>query len=239
MSIPLVAIPKTPDAVAGLAQRVRLRAERETTRVDLDGICKASSIDVEVRAMENTTIESLLIPSMSGGFSVIVREQAIRGYSTSNTAHRLRFRVAHEIAHSLFYDDGFPPRRAIRHSPEEELFCDEFARALLVPQERVMDVRDASRIFALRDELDVSLQLVAHAVCRHSNVRGIRAFRRTGRENWKCVWTVGANFPCKAELLEQSWQTPEQPWRQSEGFGCATAMRKGAIMLGVWEAPDS
>lgn len=44
----------------------------------------------------------------------------------------LNFRLAHELGHVFFYDQGTPPRRLTRESDEEELFCDAFAAALLL-----------------------------------------------------------------------------------------------------------
>lgn len=68
-----------------------------------------------------STIQSLLVPRLGGGFSIVLN--ADHNLTDSKT-HWL---MAHEFAHSLFYYGQTPPRRIIPHSPQEEDFCDAFA----------------------------------------------------------------------------------------------------------------
>jgi hypothetical protein len=78
---------------------------------------------VRVRDMAEagTTIRSLLVPLLSGGFSIVVNGEH------QPTESRILWLVAHEFAHSLFYTGQAPPRRIITHTPQEEDFCDRFA----------------------------------------------------------------------------------------------------------------
>ncbi|MFC5492277.1 hypothetical protein [Nocardioides caricicola] len=72
----------------------------------------------------DSTVESLLVPLLGGGFSVVVNAQR------SPSPARALWLTAHEIGHSFFYVPGTPPRRIIAVTPEEERFCDEFADRL-------------------------------------------------------------------------------------------------------------
>lgn len=80
---------------------------------------------------ESSTIESLLMPLMQGGFAIKLNKNRL----PTDTEARLRreaFLTGHEIAHSFFYRDqpGRLPRRITgKHDLEaEEAFCDEFGR---------------------------------------------------------------------------------------------------------------
>ena len=46
----------------------------------------------------------------------------------------VRFRLAHELAHSLFYRSGRPPTRRTRPDALEEDFCDQVAALILVDE---------------------------------------------------------------------------------------------------------
>ena len=83
---------------------------------------------------EASTIESLLVPLRTGGFSIVINSRQPR-----SEPEKL-WLAAHEIAHSFFYVPGSPPRRIVRCTPAEERFCDAFADALLdsdVPSARL------------------------------------------------------------------------------------------------------
>lgn len=68
-----------------------------------------------------------LIPDIEHPFTVLC-ERA----QPSDRADCVRFRVAHELAHTMFYDWSLcPPRQVRRGCVMEERFCDTFAAALL------------------------------------------------------------------------------------------------------------
>jgi hypothetical protein len=106
---------------------------------------------VELRTLRapDGGLQACLIPSEQGGFVVWVddrpspsevaagEEAEERGQSSP----LVRFRLAHELAHTLFYEAGSPPTRRTQPSPDEEAFCDDFAALLLV--ERPDDARRA------------------------------------------------------------------------------------------------
>jgi hypothetical protein len=88
--------------------------------------------------------DALLIPTSEGGFRVVVDPRlSARQYWWAPTNPQaalltsvVAFRTAHEIGHTFFYDRGRPPRRRIPVTLEEEDFCDRFAAAMLVRDDR-------------------------------------------------------------------------------------------------------
>jgi hypothetical protein len=80
---------------------------------------------------EKSTVESLLIPLRTGGFSVVLNPLRLPDDADERTRHEA-FLLGHEIAHSFFYTDepGVLPHRISGQlaTPEEESFCDEFGR---------------------------------------------------------------------------------------------------------------
>ena len=87
---------------------------------------------------------------------------------------RQRFTLAHELGHHFIF--GIAKDQGRRYSPEEEIRCDRFAAALLMPKkafvEAYNDQQLSSRVTAVRslaDRFDVSLQ----ATIRRLNELGI------------------------------------------------------------------
>src|SRR5260221_7349902 len=69
--------------------------------------------------------EALLIPTAGGTFTIVVRRD---DYQQRVNRQRSRFRIAHEIGHSFFYDRSLrPPKKLTDDSKNEERFCDKFA----------------------------------------------------------------------------------------------------------------
>jgi hypothetical protein len=89
--------------------------------------------------------------------------------------HRMRFVIAHELAHTLFYWKGQRgPERLAGDSEEQELFCDSLASALLVPPRAAANrpLRPES-VIALHKDFDVSVEVAARALMQaHSDGAG-------------------------------------------------------------------
>jgi hypothetical protein len=86
----------------------------------------AWSLGVRIVRVPDLTGEACIIPA-KGGFQVLV--------TTSLRQARFRLSVAHELAHTLFYDrDSDPPRRLFPTSDREEHFCFDVARRVLAPE---------------------------------------------------------------------------------------------------------
>ncbi len=117
--------------------------------------------------------EALLIPLDGDRFSICVDPTPSGGWARIKPRlrrelrrQRHRFRVAHEIAHTLFYDRGGErPRRRFPGSDQEEAFCDEFARSLLVPRAVARKCGlTPSAVFSLHSSYDVSVEVAARAI---------------------------------------------------------------------------
>jgi hypothetical protein len=108
---------------------------------------------VEYKFREPLASEGVITPLPTGGFSVSV--------ARSERSNRARYTLAHEIAHTFFYDLRHePPKRItpydsrqtasheVRSATElEELFCDAFAAELLLPlDEAKLELAKCSRI---------------------------------------------------------------------------------------------
>jgi hypothetical protein len=111
--------------------------------------------------------EALLIPVASNHFRIIVDPTPRSGWGQRHAEQkavhrqRVRFRVAHELGHTLFYR-RFPtqvPSRARERSQPEEDFCDRFARALLVPDSVLRDCREPEHLVDVQQAYDVSLEV--------------------------------------------------------------------------------
>jgi hypothetical protein len=119
--------------------------------------------------------EALMFPGVDGLLHIRVDARPKAGWGTEcaelrteTRRHRLRFRVAHEVAHSFFYlRTGDVARRQRSSSPGEERFCDLFASALLVPPAAVLrrPARAAS-VIALHEHYDVSVEVAARALAQ-------------------------------------------------------------------------
>ena len=101
-------------------------------RLQIDG--KATSVDALIHSfgwtvrMERLGAASnghraMLLPLLTGGFVIVVDPEVWPGDQRSWMAEQ-RFRLAHELAHTLFYAPGEPPRRLTAGSLDEETFCD-------------------------------------------------------------------------------------------------------------------
>jgi hypothetical protein len=85
----------------------------------------AESLGAEITRIRDLEGGARLIP-LRGGFQVLVSETL--------ESNRARVAIAHELAHTLFYDrQTEAPKRLIAPSNAEEHFCADLARRLLAP----------------------------------------------------------------------------------------------------------
>lgn len=203
----LVAVPGKETAVE-IAEEVRKAvfgaASATQVACDLHEVCRHGGflprrVD---RAFSDTSHDALLIPRADGQFSIVVDPipKAETSLSVDIIRHRNRFRIAHEIGHSFFYDRSFsPPRRLTRPSAEEEEFCDEFASALLVPRHVAkVQTADPRSIFELQKLHDVSVEVAARSVARVSpdiTIVGLlwKSHPSTG-PGMRVVWSAGPRY---------------------------------------------
>ena len=94
----------------------------------LDKLLAHSSIilDREDFDPEVAETDTLLVPR-KGGFTVVFSSRV------TLSSQEIRYRIAHEIGHTLFYERGGKDDVPYRHSPpgaDEEEFCNRFANML-------------------------------------------------------------------------------------------------------------
>ncbi len=149
--------------------------------------------------------QALLIPLAEDGFRIPVDPTPHRGWDDVEGPlrkplyrQRRRFLVAHELAHSLFYERmaGQRPNRATPLSETEERFCDEFACWLLLPR-AALEGRpsSASAIFDLHRDFDVSVEVAA------------RALTGANPELWAAIVV----FDRALDLWQLQWMSPAPP----------------------------
>lgn len=132
--------------------------------------CQNAAIDT-VKSLQSG---ANLLP-VPGGFRVLISEDL--------PASRFRTAVAHELAHTLFYDCSFKtPQRLITASQAEEHFCFDVARQLLAPlwmleAMGITQLTDAGEIFrALVGQLKLSRPIAARVMLSdHKLVHGVAA----------------------------------------------------------------
>jgi hypothetical protein len=142
--------------------------------VDLQRVCRAGRFRVIERDLGGGAggAQAMLLPKAGNRFHIWVDPTPPGGWDRIEPAlrqdlhrHRLRFRVAHEIAHAFFYRrQGGQPTRVLGDSAEQERFADEFARALLVPAALASAVAPTpGGVLDLQARCDVSLEVAARA----------------------------------------------------------------------------
>jgi hypothetical protein len=170
-------VPDLPDAHR-LARDVREAVQGHDPCgpvADLREICRAGRFRVFERELSGRQagIEAALLPQARNRFHIWVDPTPPGGWDKIDPGlrpvvrrHRLRFRVAHEIAHSFFYRrDGGEPSRLALDSPEQEEFADAFASALLLPPSVAKATAPlAESVVRLHERYDVSLQVAVRAV---------------------------------------------------------------------------
>lgn len=145
--------------------------------------------------------EAMLLPHERGGFWVLVDPRPSGGWKAvgperqASLRRRLRFRVLHEVAHTLFYDveDGRTPRRRAPVTEAEELFCDRLAAALLLPPSivRASPAR-AAAAYDLSQRFDVSTHLVARSFADyHPGVCSV-SLLLTSQDGPRIQWSTDA-----------------------------------------------
>jgi hypothetical protein len=102
--------------------------DREPGFADPEKLAEALGIPIRLVSLAAAQggLEAVLLPDFDTRF-VILCDPWVEGRDTQ----RVAFRIAHELAHTLFYDwDQRPPCRLRVSTRAEEDFCDEFAGAL-------------------------------------------------------------------------------------------------------------
>jgi hypothetical protein len=141
-----------------------------TARLDLESICDRLEIEVAKLSLGASKggAQGFLIPKAEGGFKIAIDPEPRQGWRGIRSEirdklerHRMRFLVCHELAHSVFYEKGpVGPRRLVHGSEQQEAFCDELARALLVPRDAAAALPfHPQSVLTLQHQFDVSMEI--------------------------------------------------------------------------------
>lgn len=187
-----------PEEVARIAERARRSwGVSSSSRLDIPRVCERLGIEVSVMAMDvpDGGAQGFLIPTTEGRFRIEVDPEPVGGWQSVTpklrrtlARHRQRFLVAHELAHTLFYTVGSAaPERLVLDSEQQEAFCDDLARALLVPPP-VADQTPFTPegVIALQRRFDVSMEVALRsAVTTHNGNAWLLLLRSDGlRVQW-------------------------------------------------------
>lgn len=184
---------------------------------DIAEVCRLGGFRLRERPLGGARggLEAVIAPVPEDRFEIHVDPEPLGGWTAVPHAmrdtlrrQRLRFRVAHEIAHSFFYvRDGSVPKRSLGNSRRQEEFCDRFAAEFLLPGKVVAATKhSASALVELSRRYDVSLQVV------------VRSFAAQWPE------AMVALLVAKPGALERQWAAGDQHlppgwWRQADGHG--------------------
>jgi hypothetical protein len=172
------------DAVPSLATAEQLASTvrdavctSPNSRQDLATLLAAGRFELEIGPLgaRGGGIEAALAPRSDNRFALFVDPEPRDGWASVAPSrceelarHRLRFRLAHEVGHSFFYDRTRQrPYRLARDSAEQERWCDRFASALLLPPSVVATAHATPQaLLRLQRHFDVSVEVAARALAR-------------------------------------------------------------------------
>jgi len=227
-----------------LAERLRNELGYVEGVLDVHAAAANLGCDVEAGALlQESGVEAELRPHPSADrFLVRVDPTPARGWTgtpdqmkTAVARQRFRFRVCHELGHALHFDrrrNGEGPARTTPWRSSEEVWCDEFARAFLVPPTAVKELApEAGTVFELQRRFDVSLEVATRALV-------------TGHPHCEAaLWFWPPDGLPKPEWLIRQWSTADaeislRPWlrsnllaqalEQGEAKGSTAALRHRA-----------
>ena len=158
--------------------------------LDLDAVCRHLGVEIAERPLGAASggAQGFLVPRHRGGFRAEVDPEPRCGWSLVSPSaravlrrHRWRFLVCHELAHTVFYEDGpGAPQRMVPGSERQEAFCDELARALLVPRGAAASLPLCPEsVLGLQHRYDVSMEIAFRSlVAAHGGAVGWLLLKR-------------------------------------------------------------
>jgi hypothetical protein len=256
-------IRRAADLALEVRQVVFGQHKGEMVRCNLEALCERGAFRVRtISSARRGSHQALLIPEFDGSFTILVDpnppERLLDENAMSVRRHRVRFRVAHEIGHSFFYNRlARPPVRLVKPSQEEEQFCNAFAFALLVPPAALAAAPPTPEaVFRAHLAYDVSVWLAAHSLTvAHPTVSIVGLLReaspRTGAYAMRVVWSQGPRFiPRGARFPSEAVERAEQrgaaegtesfslKWLRGEFHVSASMLPRRRQIVAVLRAPS-
>lgn len=198
---PLTSVPNLAEAAHLAATARRGAGQPREGLVDLPALCRKWRVSVQVTELStaNGGLEGLLMPLPNDRFGISVDPIPSGGWSSGIPQplredllrHRVRFRIAHELGHTLFYKrrPNAPPKRRLFDSPQQEMFCDRFARDLLAPAHQAARVpATPDGVLKFQAMCDVSLEVAARAVAEAQSGSSISIWRNNSSQELVLQW---------------------------------------------------
>lgn len=185
---PLARVPG-PAGAEALARHLRCSVlgpgGEDAPVTDLSPFCRAAGASVRESVLSAAAgmQEASLVPVGGDRFAISVDPEPRGGWSRRRSAelnrmvarHRARFRIGHELAHTLvFWRGSDVPRRHLHDSPQQEAFCDTFAGFLLAPPGAARGLAPTvAGLLELQCRFDVSLEVAARVFAYAHPGRGV------------------------------------------------------------------
>jgi hypothetical protein len=192
--------------IPGIARQARKAwGLRPKTKLDLRRVCDRLDIEVSVVPMEvpDGGAQGFLIPKPVG-FLIEVDPEPREGWQSVAPSlrrqlarHRERFLVAHELAHTLFYEESSTgPRRVVFNSTHQETFCDELARALLVPADASAELPfQPESVVEIQHRFDVSMEVALRSLVEAHREAGVAWLLVQGEAEMQIQWSSVEHRP--------------------------------------------
>ena len=165
----------SPERWTSLEAKKLLHASRQDRLpIDINAIFPYRRIEPSITFEKNLKYSARLITT-GNGFQIIVNERL----NESSMQGVLRFTIAHEIGHTYFYDlEETPPSRypwLSSFDKSEEIICDLFASALLIPDNIIISRYKKENLFLhnlqkLSGDFQVSYSAMAMKIIYHLNI---------------------------------------------------------------------
>jgi len=196
----------------------------ETAPLDLDRACAHLEVETMERSLGAASggAQGFLVPRRDGGFRAEIDPEPRCGWKLVSPdaraalrRHRRRFLLCHELAHTVFYERGSaPPHRVVPGDQRQEAFCDELARALLVPRVAAAELPlSPESVVTLQHRYDVSMEIALRSlVAAHGEAVG-----------WLLLW--------RERSIRIQWTSAEQQLT-AEALTAIRSLAERAVRMG-------
>jgi len=230
------------------AQAARLGINPPDQPLALREACEAARVRITRQCLKvgERRHAAMLVPTADGFRAVVDSLVWRRAQENESGRHRLRFILAHELGHTLFYRPGRPPTRSGPADSLEERFCHRFATSLLVPPcaSRRADL-DAAGLRILAGKYNVSVRVAAWAVAQALPGVTLLWLRRAphpvhgGSETMRVEWGASQRFIARGESFKSPLAElpPGQHGRSTEQLRLSG--REEHLTLDAWRFTHS
>jgi IrrE N-terminal-like domain len=219
----------SPEVAVDIASQLRGSLKLDAcSRLQLPSLLEAGGFALRRGELgaERGGREALLLPRAVNRFDIVVDPTPRGGWRCGESMrartceHRVRFRVAHEVAHSFFYERGvnFPYRSTRTGSRIEEAFCDRFAQELLLPAAVLARCQPPGNdLFGLADRFGVSVETAARGFAAASGGSVQVAVLYTAAGSFHQQWSSNVEWADHALGLAAAHASEATPVAYADG----------------------